>query len=103
MEGAVAVWKFELPVMGRNEVEMPAFSRIIAAEVQHDRPVVYAEVIASQPKVKRVITLVTTGAELATFPGEYVGTLLLQKGYFVVHVYAERAPDEAMRAQGGVR
>lgn len=70
-------------------LEMPSGARVLSAVNKKNRLVVYAEVDPSRPKSPRAFACVETGGPLPKSDGRwrFVGTVLLDDGAFVVHVY----------------
>jgi hypothetical protein len=94
---ARTVFKYELDLSKLNEgafpLELPAHAEVLSVGVQFGRLVLYARVEPTLRLVPRNVFLVGTGYE-APEMGQFVGTLLLQGGSLVVHVFVERELDE---------
>lgn len=65
----------------------PGPLRVLGVENQRGRPVLYFESDERLPRVSRVIHVLRTGEVIRG--GEYVGTVMLDSGDYVLHVYAE--------------
>lgn len=87
-----SIWKFK--VDPEKPVEMPAGARLLSVAFQGDDLCVWAEVDPDAPKVQRRFTVVGTGHDLPSAPGEFVGTAhtdgiagIFGFGALVFHVY----------------
>lgn len=75
-------------------VDMPAVSTVLALQLQHDVPTLWAQVDPSTRAVTRVFQWVGTGDEVP-YGGQYVGTVQLQDGKFVFHLFEVSGKDGA--------
>jgi len=82
---SATIWKIELGDRIVKTHEMPADSRILAVQIQHGAPVLWAEVDPSAPKVLRRFEWAATGGSVPR--GVYVGTVQLHDGALVLHLY----------------
>jgi hypothetical protein len=81
------IWKFELPKVGENAVDMPANSKLLRAGFQQDLLVLWAEVAPMEPKTVRRIYVAGTGED---FDRDDVMTHVdtaAQDGLYVWHIY----------------
>lgn len=85
------VYKYPLALRARS-IDLPKGSEILSVANQGERIVLYALVDPEQPIEPRSIEIILTGEEIVTpqFLGRFVGTVLLDAGAFVVHVYEPR-------------
>lgn len=90
------VWKYPLAVRVEQTVEMPMGARVIHVAEQWGKPMVWAEVIGTDTFAKaytrpRRFYIIGTGHVFDTRQAqiEYRGTVLLQRGHLVLHVYEE--------------
>jgi hypothetical protein len=82
------IWKFELG-MGYQEVEMPPGAKLLHVAEQRNRPTLWAACDPMTPAtMRRMVRVVMTG-EPEPADAQYVGTVILEGGDFVVHVYDE--------------
>ncbi len=85
------IWKFELVVFGRQDIEMPVGAEIIHIGNQNNHICMWAEVNSDNPCENRVFELLTTGHPMPNREdGKYrkhLATVLLDQGMFVAHVY----------------
>ena len=86
------IWKYELQV-DRNEIEIPQGAAILSVQTQNERPCIWFELFADNPKETRVFEIFGTGHTLPNSPGRYIGTIQLMDGKFVGHIY-ERFPKD---------
>jgi hypothetical protein len=82
------IWKYELKV-GVNRVPMTPGAKILSAQMQHDKIVLWALVVGGNQLITRVIYVVGTGEDLGWDPEgwRYVNTV--QDGSLVWHVFEE--------------
>lgn len=90
---AEVIWKFPLHLSGwglapavRHDVKMPTVSVVLALQVQHDVPTLWAMVDPKTSVVTKTFEWVGTGQEVP-YGGKYVGTIQLHGGEFVFHLY----------------
>jgi len=74
-----------------NEVQTFRGARFLHADNQRERITVWAEVDERADQVTRWLFVVGTGEEVPTF-AEYLGTVLVDDGAFVFHIYVQ--PEE---------
>ena len=89
---ATEVWKFTLPespgrhvIQSQFKLSEPKF--LLTAQVQNGVPVLWALCDRSAPTSEIVIDMVMTGQETKHELGEYIGTVQLEYGKFVLHVF----------------
>lgn len=80
------IYKYPLPAVGRNHLNMPAGAKLLTVQLQHGVPTVWA-VVSDEPIESRVIDLRMTGETLPPDPGEYIATVQMQDGNFVLHAF----------------
>lgn len=88
------IYKFELRV-GRNDLTLPAGSRILSVANQREKVVMWAAVAArtGANPVRWQLDVLMTGTNVSEeFTVGFVGTVLLSDGEFVLHVFARRLP-----------
>lgn len=85
------IYKYPL-TMRACSVDLPKGAEILSVANQGNRIVLYALVDSEQPLEQRAIELILTGQEIVTpqYLGRFVGTVLLDGGAFVVHVFEPR-------------
>ena len=86
-----AVWKYPLTGWGtgagfRHDLEMPFGSTVLTVQNQHGVSTLWAEVETEAPTVKRTFEWAGTGHAVPQ-GGVYVGTVQVQGGAFVFHLY----------------
>lgn len=82
------IWKFALPNLGQNSVEMPAKSRLLNVSWRDGAPTVWAEVDPMEIKVWRQLVVVGTGVDFDPLDKLiYVGTVFETSTPLVWHVY----------------
>jgi len=85
-----AIFKYRLPVGGFCTIGIRKGARLLHVDNQHDLPVLWAVVDPDQPDEPRTFMVVATGenfTEDVYDDTRYVGTVLLQSGRFVLHVF----------------
>lgn len=87
------IWKFLLSTgHGEEKVVVPQVSRVLSVGVQGNRPVLWCECEpGATTRVLRVFTA-ETGKESPADTFHFLGTLLMDGGNYVLHVYCEEAP-----------
>lgn len=86
------IYKYALPVMGVQEIEMPKGAAVLTVQAQRNDPFIWVDVAPNAPKVKRRFRTYGTGQPMKDwheFP-HYVGTYQLNDGALVFHVYTDR-------------
>lgn len=84
------IYKYPLN-LGRQVVLLPLGARVLTAQVQHETICLWAEVADPEgKKERRTFNVVGTGHPIPNNPGVYIGTVQMQEGRFVWHVYEER-------------
>jgi hypothetical protein len=87
-EVLLAVWKFEVPVRDRFEIEMPVGARLLTVQTQNGRPHLWALVNPHAETETRVFWVMGTGHQAADLDGaEYVGTFQMLGGQYVWHLF----------------
>ena len=83
-----SIYKFSL-MAGENKITMPAMAKILHVGNQHDRIQLWAEVEVdtSMRPAERTFYVFATGEELPNIKLQFIGTVLLAGGVYVVHVY----------------
>jgi hypothetical protein len=82
------IWKFVLPNVGQNTVEMPAKSKLLHVAYQDGIPTLWAEVDPMEIKVWRQLYVAPTGGYFDPLDKlVYVGTCVDLSFPLVWHVY----------------
>lgn len=70
-------------------------TQIVDVQVQHDKLVVWAMVDPNAPEREVMFRLVTTGMEFDKLePYDHIGTVQMDSGYLVLHVFAKEIDEE---------
>jgi hypothetical protein len=81
------IWKYPLNP-GVNYIDMPVDSQILCVHEQHGVAAIWAQVNTQETQtVERCILVVATGESFKTEGQEYIGTIFLVGGGFVLHAY----------------
>ena len=80
------IWKYQIPITGRFEIEMPGAAQIISIQMQNEVPYVWAIVGPKITPSNRRFKLVGTGHEFDFLPTDkFIGTF--QDGPYVWHLF----------------
>lgn len=79
------IFKYEINT-GRA-IPMPKGAVVLSVQAQMNIPCLWAVVDPSAPPVLRRIVCYTTGQQLPSNPGIFLGTILLDGATFVLHAY----------------
>lgn len=82
------IWKYTVPRADEFALVMPAPATIIAVQMQHDRPTIWAIVDSSEnvPQITRRLVVVGTGHRLPD-NARHLGTYQEDGGMFVWHLF----------------
>jgi len=82
------VFKYPLDLIGIQHLKLPKYSKILCVKNQYDNIVLYAEVPdVYDTKETITIIIVGTGRPMPNGNLMYIGTVLVQNGTLVWHVY----------------
>lgn len=82
-----AIWKFPIELVDEQTVEMPIGAEILCAQVQRGIICIWAKVKVENKKVGYTIRCFGTGHEHKVIQGRYVGSVQLQQGALVFHIF----------------
>lgn len=82
------IYKYQLALVDRQFVEMPAGSHILSVTEQHGALCLWALVDPSSPPEERVIVIAGTGGP-APDVLPFIGTVLMAAGNLVWHVFGD--------------
>ena len=84
----LTIWKFEIEVTDKQEVEMPRGAELLFVGRQGSQPadklMLWAEVDTTEPRVLRQLRIAGTGHPLDEYE-KYVGSVIVEP--FVWHLY----------------
>lgn len=80
------IYKYPIRVAPEQYVDMPSAARILSVQVQHDTLCLWAVIDPEAPVHPRMIRVVATGKTFDN-DGAYLGTVQLERGQFVFHVF----------------
>ena len=83
---AKIIWKFPFEVTDVIDLEMPRGAQVLAVQVQHRQPCVWALVDDTKGKEIRHFRCFGTGHPINT-EGQFVGTFQLLDGDFIGHLF----------------
>lgn len=81
------MWKFPLSLQDVTEVAMPAGARVVTAAGQDGVITVWAAVDPRRPSEVRRFGVYATGQALPIGPKFHVGTVFIEGGAYVFHVF----------------
>ncbi|KKK66100.1 hypothetical protein LCGC14_2967480 [marine sediment metagenome] len=93
----LTIWKYNLEIQNDNpilmqwkdiyEISMPVYSEFLSVGTQHNKPVMWFKVETQTDRITRKFIIVGTGRKVEPISAKYLGTFLLNEGYFVGHVF----------------
>jgi hypothetical protein len=86
------VFKYQI-LPGQNILMIPEPAKLLSVTTQNDKIYLYALVDEEEKEVKRFIRVIMTGQAADLFDSEYIGTVMLEGGKFVLHAFEENEVD----------
>ncbi len=85
------IWKFVLEDAGEQQIEMPKGARVLSAEEQHDKIVLYALVDPLAEKEARTVWTFGTGHRVhdRAAHAQFVGTVKMEGGLWMFHIFCD--------------
>ena len=83
------IYKYGLTVYGRQQIKL-RLSKILCVHSQGDTPTLWAIVDDHLPEVVLSILVAFTGESIPGNDMEYIGTVLIREGLYVLHVFVEK-------------
>jgi len=80
------IYKYEIKI-GLYSIEIYQGAKILTVQTQYDTLCIWAIVDTKQPIVERKIQVIGTGFSLPPALGIYIGTIQLENGAFIGHVF----------------
>lgn len=86
---AKMVFKYQLPIKDTFTLDIPAGADILAVQIQHENPCLWALVEKDAPPVTRHFACVGTGQPVPTVIDKhnYIGTVQRYDGNLVLHYF----------------
>src|SRR5579872_4380097 len=84
------IWKYQLIIVNEQQIALPVGAKILAVQVQHNMPVIWAEIDVTQPIEMRSFQTFGTGHNIVDQPGferEYIGSYQIDNGDLVFHLF----------------
>lgn len=81
------IWKFPLPVIDMPVIDMPAGAKVLTVAMQRDTLCVWATVDPNRSQENRWFCVRGTGHTMTGAEGDYIGTVMLEQGALVFHVF----------------
>lgn len=91
------IYKYQLDlIIGiPQSVDMPIGSEILSVKEQYNEVVLYALVDPTRDKRSRKIVIIATGQEYENLhASQYIGTVSLDRGILMFHVFAGHGKEE---------
>lgn len=83
------IFKYPLKGSGALEISMPETHKVLSVAVQGKQVVLYALVNDTSRMVKKTVYVLLTGFPAAVGNTPFIGTVILDNGAYVLHVFAE--------------
>lgn len=83
----ITIHKFELYPATVQSMMMPIGAEILSVQVQHEHPYLWAKVDTDVDRATRRFAVIGTGHEIPEGVIEYIGTIQLEGGSLVFHVF----------------
>ena len=86
------IWKYDLQIIDRQEIEMPKYALILSVQMQYDHMCLWAVVTPNAEKTTRVIYIAGTGHNvdhLDHTKHRFLGTVQMRGGALVWHIFEE--------------
>ena len=81
------IWKFPIEIIDVTTLAMPVGAQILCVQAQHNIIQLWALCDASAQKERRKFRVFCTGHQVPTDLGHYIGTVQINGGTFVFHVF----------------
>ncbi len=85
------IWKFDVPIEGIFEIEMPINAKILHVGVQSGKPEIWAQVDTAEKRDKRHFVMFGTGHEMdkvvENLDLQYLGSFLIAEDTLVFHLF----------------
>ncbi len=88
---AESVWKYELPMVGDFDLQLPEGAEIIHVEEQGPKPCLWARVDINAPLEARRLCIRGTGHPFNGGEGDHIRSFFVSGGSLVFHLF-ERLP-----------
>lgn len=82
-----SVLKYPLPLKDRTSVWLPVGATILSIQEQHGQVCLWARVDPAAPQELRMFRVAGTGHVLGPCVGKHVGTVMLDGGRLVLHIF----------------
>ncbi|MGI8639230.1 MAG: DUF7352 domain-containing protein [Pyrinomonadaceae bacterium] len=84
------IYKYNLQVTDKQQIELPKEAKILCVQVQHGEPQLWAEIDTAATLEARMIEIFGTGHPISQEIGQsrrYISTFQIDNGAFVFHAY----------------
>jgi hypothetical protein len=86
------IYKYPITAYGRQQIKL-RLDQILCVQPQGDTPTLWALVDDQLPEVVLSIIVVFTGENIPPNDMDYIGTVLVRDGHFVLHVFVESVEE----------
>lgn len=90
------IYKYELRMTARQRLILPGGSQILSVCEQHNKVVLYARVERNAVHDDKYSVLLQYTGDCAEYTVDhtFIGTVLLNEGALVLHIFAQLIPDK---------
>jgi hypothetical protein len=81
------IHKYSLEISDTVALDLPKGAKVLSVQNQNNIPCLWALVDPAKPKEKRHFRILGTGQPVGGTAGTFLGTVLLNNGHFVIHVF----------------
>lgn len=81
------IYKYPIPLCDTSYIELPQNAQVLTVGVQYGDLYLWAAVDPEEPLRKWKFSVYGTGRQIPDNPGKYLGTVQLNGGAFVFHVF----------------
>jgi hypothetical protein len=82
-----SIYKYPLEINDNIALDLPKGAKVLSIGNQNNIPCLWALVDPAKPKEKRRFRVLQTGQSVKGDIGTFIGTVLLNNGHFVIHVF----------------
>jgi hypothetical protein len=83
------IWKYRVPGQSHFTLALPKGAQVLSAALQHNDPHIWALVDAEAPPEARKFCCLGTGWKIDETNLKFIGTVLLEGGTFVFHLFED--------------
>lgn len=87
----ITVYKYEIPIEDTARINAPRGAIFRHVDTQYEKPMVWAEVDTCLELTEHVLHVRGTGHPFTGDEGDHLGSLMLNGGDIVLHIYKDRS------------